>query len=95
MAKKKRELDVFGIKYKVIEHCNFENDDGECCPETHEIRLKKSIRDKKALVHELVHGMIFEGALYCALNEKIREVVAEQVAEIITRNFHLRIKDRK
>lgn len=92
--KKKKEMDVFGISYKIIENCSLENDDGECCPNTHEIRLKKTTRDKKALIHELIHGMIFEGALYCALNEKIREVVAEQVAEVITRNFNLRIKDK-
>jgi hypothetical protein len=92
--KKKKEMDVFGISYEIVERYPLENDDGECCPNTHEIRLKKTIRDKKTLVHELVHGMIFEGALYCALNEKIREVVAEQVAEVITRNFHLRLKDK-
>lgn len=89
-----RSLDVFGVDYEIIERCDClpENEDGECCPKDHELRLKKTIRDSETLVHELGHAILFEGGLYCGLDEKLREVIVQQFAQVITKNFYLRFK---
>lgn len=89
-----KKLDVFGVKYSVHEKSELvpENDDGECCPHDHELRLRKTARDKESLLHELGHAILFEGGLYCGLDEKLREVIVQQFAQVINKNFHLRFK---
>lgn len=90
-----RDVDIFGAIYYVLEkHPEIINEDGECCPTSHEIRLKKTIRDSEALLHEVGHGILFEGGLYCALDEKLREVIVQQFAQVISKNFYVRFKDR-
>ena len=88
-----KSLDVFGVNYKVIEKYDLLNDDGECCSIAHEIRLKKTMRDKETLIHELGHAILFEAGLYCAINEELREVIVQQFAQVITKNFKISFKN--
>lgn len=91
-----RSVEIFGAEYEVIE--NYQtigtDDDGVCCPIEHEIRLRKTIRDSESLLHEIGHGILFEGGLYCALDEKLREVIVQQFAQVLSKNFYIRFKER-
>ena len=90
-----RDVDIFGAIYEVVErHPEIVHEDGECDPIKHEIKLKNTIRDSEALLHEVGHGILFEGGLYCALDEKLREVIVQQFAQVISKNFFIRFKDR-
>ena len=86
-----REIDVFGTIYTISENCTMD-DDGDCCPDSHEIRLNKSIRDRETLLHEIGHAILFEGGLYTALDEKLREVIVQQFGQVIAKNFYIRFK---
>jgi hypothetical protein len=89
-----KKVEVLGAIYPVIEYSEVlpEDEDGQCCPEDHEIRLKKSIRDSETLIHEVGHAILFEGGLFCALDEKLREVIVQQYAQVLSKNFYIRFK---
>lgn len=86
-----REIEVLGKIYTIEERSQCE-EDGECCPNNHHIQLKKTIRDSESLIHEIGHAILFEGGLFCALDEGIREVIVQQYAQVLSRNFFIRFK---
>lgn len=88
-------IPILGAEYELIEQSErmIELDqDGECCPNSHTIELKKTSRDKEALLHEINHGILFEGGLFCAIDEQTREVLCQQFASVYTKLFYLRFK---
>lgn len=89
-----RSIEILGETYSVIEYSEelSEDTDGHCCPERMEIHLRKSIRDTETLLHEINHGILFQGGLFCAIEPGLREVICQQIAQEIAKNFYLRFK---
>jgi len=83
-----KKIDILGRKFKIKVQKDFDRD-GLCCPQTEVITLKKDVENpRRTLIHELVHGIIFSGGLFEAIdNEKINEIIAEQVARVIDENI--------
>jgi Zn-dependent peptidase ImmA (M78 family) len=93
---KNRKIEILGTEYEIIEKAdwlvNGTEQDGHCDPNRHLIELKKTIRDKESLVHELGHAIMNEGGLFCSIPLEVQEVICQQYAHVITRLFYLRFK---
>lgn len=85
-----KSLEVMGVIYEIVEYAELPaNLDGNCDPKTKTINLLKSVRDRETLLHELIHAIFFEGGLCQGISEEMTEVVCQQVAQVITKNFRL------
>lgn len=90
-----KSIDVMGVEYTIIEYSELIPDDclGLCFPETKEIHLHKSIRDRDTMIHEIVHAIFFEGGLCQGISREMTEVVCQQVAQVIHKNFRISFRD--
>lgn len=90
-----RKVNIMGMEYTIIERSEevIEGDDGLCEPHKHELHLTNTLRDREALLHEIGHGILFEGGLYCAIPVELREVIVQQFAQVINGNFYIRFRN--
>lgn len=70
--------------------------DGLCCPITEIITINPDCTNiPRSIIHEAVHATVFSGGLFEAIdNEKLTEVIAEQISRVIDENFEIRWKKK-
>jgi len=93
-------LNVFGAKIPVKVVKNFMHTTGNhglYYPISKEVCIAEDQTKEEAihtLIHELVHAVFARAGLNQAVEDKIEEIVAEQVGTVITENFNLSLKRR-
>jgi hypothetical protein len=89
-------IPILGVEYEIIERAEHLQDDdlpeGECCYQTKRIFLKKTLRDKDTLSHELNHAILFESSVYYAIEQQTQEVICQQFAKVYSKLFYLRFR---
>lgn len=81
MTRKKflKSFDVYGVEYRAYRGTpDNEDHDGECCYQTKEIMINKTMEKEKedvTLFHELCHAHMYENGLYFILSEDNQELI--------------------
>lgn len=71
--------------------------DGLCCPIEETILINPRCENiSRSILHEACHAVLFSGGIFEALdNEKMCEVICEQVARVIDENFEIKWRRRQ
>lgn len=71
--------------------------DGLCCPVDETITINPSCKNiPRIVLHEACHAILFSGGIFEALdNERICDIICEQVARTIDENFEIRWRKKK
>lgn len=92
MSKKTRSAWVFGTKYKVIITKLDELFSGKIYDKEKIIYINESDKKSEQLhtaIHELMHGLFKETSLNQAISPDLEEVIVNNVATLITKNFNI------
>lgn len=90
-------LIIFGREFTVSVEEIEGGDLGACNPNTEEIKISPDQRQKDrlhSLIHEMGHAVIYRTGIFQGLDEKVIEVIVENMATAILENFTL-IKKKK
>lgn len=91
MNLKNKTILALGRSFKIEQNKSLPSD-GLCCPILEVITINPNCENiPRSLIHETVHAIIFSGGIFEALdNEKICDVICEQVARTIDENFEIK-----
>ena len=92
-------INIFGEDVKIIKKKNITNELGEHCDAFYNPKDKEIFIDDltfHTLIHEMFHAMTdVTGVDQTDLTQNIKEILAQNTATFITKNFDLRFKRKK
>jgi hypothetical protein len=85
-----------GRNFKLLSNNKLPSD-GLCCPIKEEITINPDCANiPRSIIHESVHAIFFSGGIFEAIdNEKLIDVICEQVARVLDENFELKWKKKQ
>ena len=89
-----KKISVLGREFKLVQ--KIMERDGLCCPIDELISINPEANNiPRTILHESIHAVFFSGGLFEAIdNEKVIEIICEQVSRSIDENFDIKWKKK-